>query len=85
MVRQPMRSAARFVDRPVLRPVEAIQVVDVFGREHGRDFLYPAEIASTRLLLVRGELGTTAGRKQCQGPDLHLSWFVVGKIANLRF
>src|SRR5208283_3393437 len=36
-----------FTDGPALRPVQAMQVVDLFGGEHGPITFYPAESEST--------------------------------------
>ena len=59
-------------DRPALGPVQAVQVVDLIGREHGATLCYPAEAAwiPGRCCLQDSEAGGFARRKCFQNPDL---------------
>jgi len=63
-----------FTDRPALGPVQTMQVVDLFGRQHGAIlFIRRKGIDARTLLLARFDLWAATRRKCFQNPDLRWS------------
>src|ERR1035438_10180463 len=75
--------ALDLADRPVIGPVQAMQVVDLFGRKHGLDpRLYAQGVAGTRAMFL------TRFRREGDNPlkdhDFGESYVVPYKIGRLR-
>jgi hypothetical protein len=75
--------AFNLADRPVIGPVQAMEVVDLFGRKHGLDpHLYAQGVAGTRAMFF------TRFRREGDNPlkdhDFGESYVVLYKIGRIR-